>query len=787
MASLLSPIYIPNLVNGVSQQPPSLRLASQCQVQENFASSVVDGLKKRAPSSHVAKLSTGALASPYIHAINRDVDERYIVVLTDGDLVVYDMAGVAKTVAFPDGKTYLDAASPSTTMRAMTVADYTFVVNTGTAVAMDAATSASNRVEAMYFLQQISNSVSYNVTAGGVSASYTSPATGAVSTITATASLAATLSSGLGAGYTVTAFGPIVHVTRTDNADFTIKSSDSRGDTYSQVFKNTAQKFSELPIVSKVGFTVEILGDNTSNFDNYYVKFVPNNSAASFDSGQWQETVEPGIEYAFDQETMPHVLVREADGSFTFREQTWEDRIVGDAVSAENPSFVGGYISDVFLYKNRLGFLSADKVILSEVGQYFNFWPTTVLSILDTRRIDLAATHTKAVTLRAAVPFDEKLILLSDQTQFSFGGADTLTSKNAAATVTTEFGANLTIRPVSSGDRVYFPTRKGSFSGVREYFVNPDSSKDDAVDVTAHVPKYIPQDVTGIAASANESTVAVITSGDTSAIYIYNYFWENTKKLQSSWSKWTFENAAVLSIVFVESKLFVVLQRSDAVYLEALEVEDGNTDTGTTFLTHLDRRVTDTQCTSVTYDALTGLTTFALPFDTEAEPVYRVVSRYDGVQNVGEAASGLVVASTTTLTVNGDWSAKPVFIGQEYTSLYTFSQQYKRVTSGNTTTVAAGGSLYLRTLSLIYNDSGAFTLEVTHRHRPDEVSREVWNARVVGDVNNAIGALILRSGSHLSGVLADAKHCTISISSSSFLPCQFSSAEFLGSYTRISG
>ena len=37
---------IPNLINGVSQQPETLRLGSQGEVQENGLSSVVEGLRK---------------------------------------------------------------------------------------------------------------------------------------------------------------------------------------------------------------------------------------------------------------------------------------------------------------------------------------------------------------------------------------------------------------------------------------------------------------------------------------------------------------------------------------------------------------------------------------------------------------------------------------------------------------------------------------------------------------------------------------------------------------------
>ena len=51
---------ISNLINGVSQQPPSLRLASQCEVQENGMVTIAEGLKKRPPLENVKKIT------PYI-------------------------------------------------------------------------------------------------------------------------------------------------------------------------------------------------------------------------------------------------------------------------------------------------------------------------------------------------------------------------------------------------------------------------------------------------------------------------------------------------------------------------------------------------------------------------------------------------------------------------------------------------------------------------------------------------------------------------------------------------
>ena len=87
---------IPNLVQGISQQPEILRLNSQATSQVNGFSSVVEGLKKRPPTDYVAKLSSSSLANAYIHTINRDANERYVVVITNGDIAVWNIDGTSR-------------------------------------------------------------------------------------------------------------------------------------------------------------------------------------------------------------------------------------------------------------------------------------------------------------------------------------------------------------------------------------------------------------------------------------------------------------------------------------------------------------------------------------------------------------------------------------------------------------------------------------------------------------------------------------------------------------------
>lgn len=145
---------IPALYNGVSQQPPTIRLASQCEEQVNAWGSVVDGLCKRAPTTHIKQITGSNLETAYLHVINRDVSERYLVVVSNRDIKVYDMDGNPVPVDFPEGTNYLQVPSgkrADEVFALVTVADYTFVVNKAVLVQMAAAGADLNPPSSSYF------------------------------------------------------------------------------------------------------------------------------------------------------------------------------------------------------------------------------------------------------------------------------------------------------------------------------------------------------------------------------------------------------------------------------------------------------------------------------------------------------------------------------------------------------------------------------------------------------------------------------------------------------------
>ena len=92
---------IPNLINGISQQPPALRLSSQGEEQINCMPSPVEGLKKRSPMNHIAKVWPDSAGSkrPFVHLVDRDGTSQWIVYIQNGQIKVCDLDGTAYTAA----------------------------------------------------------------------------------------------------------------------------------------------------------------------------------------------------------------------------------------------------------------------------------------------------------------------------------------------------------------------------------------------------------------------------------------------------------------------------------------------------------------------------------------------------------------------------------------------------------------------------------------------------------------------------------------------------------------
>lgn len=821
---------IPNMLNGVSQQPDQLRFPTQGDVQENGYSSVVDGLAKRYPTEHVGKLINGAVGSCKVHVINRDDAEQYVVIVRDNAISVYDENGVAQNVTYGSGaQAYLDLDSgvdPAKVFKLLTVADYTFVVNTTKTVAMDTVNLTAARSDwSLLWVAQGAYETKYTVT-GTPSGSFTSGSGTSNTTGTHdgesftavsnadTALIAARLSASLTlpTNASKSRSGYIINIDKATSSTAILMSvSDGLGGGGLKLVGKSVESFDALPIIAPKGFKTEIVGSADGNEDNYWVEFQNDQSSSgTFGKGTWAETVAPGIQYKFDASTMPHVLVRtgfnNGVANFEFKKADWANREAGDTVTNPNPSFVGEKINQVFMFRGRLGFLAGENVVLSESAEFFNFWRTTVTTVLDTDPIDVQSAYPAVSPLRHAVQFDDRLVIFSDKAQFVLTAPNVLTPSSILMNVVGTYEFLPDCAPTLVGEQIYYGFDRGGHSGVRMVVANQDDTSILlSPDVSANVPKYIKGRLVELLGSSHDNIVVGWGDYDPSVLYVYKWLDSGRERVQASWSSWSFKGAFIRGMGWIKSTLYLVIERPEGLFLERILIEPNRTDPQSGFVTALDRRATPTVAS---YNATTNRTTFTVPYNVHNANRVRIVTKaveqssdYDfndltlnldgNSANVdlnfmlttveGGRVFPIVSASGSTVTVAGDARERPCWVGETYDFRYRFSIPYVRQDSERASSAITTGRLQLRNMFLRFVNSSYFKTTIGRRFGGVENS-SLYTGNVLGTGQSVLHDIAVDSGTFRVPVLARNDEAIIEITSDSHLPCSFAGAEIEATY-----
>lgn len=534
----------------------------------------------------------------------------------------------------------------------------------------------------------------------------------------------------------------------------------------------TVQKFEDLPDSATVGEIYKVLATDTA-FVPYYVK--------KSGTGIWDETVAPDLTNRIDPLTMPHALVRLDDGTFRFTPFAWDDRKVGDETSNPRPGFIGRYINKAFVHQNRLAFLYDENAILSAAGEFGRFFRVTQLDYLDSEPIDIAATTSRVSILQDAVPFNDGVMLFADQTQFSMSNGETgLSPTSLAVRPVTHYEVSRRAPPVTVGSEVYFTSDNAGFTTVYEYTRSPDSDTTSASNITAHVPRYIPAGVHRLIPSGDLNTIFVLTDGDPSAIYVYQFYWvDGSTKAQSAWHRWSLaDEDTILSGSYTSGVLSLVISRPSGVYLERIPLGSSGTGDITDRYPYLDRKV----LLEGVYDEETERTTFTLPEPAGTTEGYRLVRAADYPGDTANAplrTSGYLWAEDgSSVSVPGDVSAGSVWGGYVYQSRYRLSQPFLRRQDGS---AVISGRLQLRTLRMSFRNTASFYADVhPYGVGVTDPYRFTFTGQVVG--SGALNSRPQASGDVSIAVAANAETGVIDIINEDPFGFSFQSAEFEGFY-----
>lgn len=789
---------VKNLKGGISQQPDILRFSNQGAKQVNGWSSETQGLQKRPPTKFIKRLlATGALGTkPLIHMINRDSSERYYVAFTETGVSVYDLDGNQYTVRGYNG--YANTANPRTDLRLVTVADYTFVTNRTKVTAMGSTLTIPGYPE--LFRRGIVNvrggqygRLMQILINGGVYASIQMP-NGSAEKVPAgqpyagmnqvdmtdanwiANELCTQLVANLGgSGWSFVAGPGYVMIQANPGQSFTLQTKDGYGDQLMNAFIYQVQTFNKLPAQCVDGYVVEVTGESARAGDNYWVQY-------SLAGKVWKEVAKPGIISGFNNTTMPHALIRASDGQFDWTPLTWDGRSCGDDNTNPMPSFIGQTVNDIFFFRNRLGFLSGENVILSRTAKYFNFFPASVSTLSDDDPIDVAISHNRVSILKYAVPFSEQLLLWSDQAQFVLSSSGILSSKTVELDLTTEFDVSDGARPYGIGRGVYFAAPRASFTSLKRYYAIQDvSNVKSAEDVSAHVPSYLPNTVFSIAGSGTENFVSLVSNGQPGNVFIYKFLYLNETLQQQSFSHWNFgTDVKVLACNSIGSYMYLLLDRPEGIMLERIEFTQNTIDIAQEpYRTYMDQKRLiqigaydpDTNQSSNTILSILG----GLP---SADSVFYTIDQ-QGVllRHEGPWPSG------STLKFDGNRTGEYIIFGREYEFQYEFSKfLIKQTADDGSTSTEDIGRLQLRRAWLNYEFSGAFEINV------DNGSTQYIYAMSGGRLGTkmTLGELSLGTGQFKFPITGNALAQAVTITSSNPNPLNIIGCGWEGNYIRRS-
>jgi hypothetical protein len=585
-----------------------------------------------------------------------------------------------------------------------------------------------------------------------------------------------------------------VSVQRLDGTPFEMRPSDTQGDTLIKTAHRSEQLFSDLPIHAKVGMAIEIQGNPEEVESSYWVVFHDthdNKQIGEWSDGYWRESAKPGIKRSFDPTTMPHVIFRQANGEWqwspldghtyliagtSYTIPKWGERVAGDyEYTNKNPRFVGQKIRDICFHEGRLGLLSGDSLIFSETREPFNFFRLTVLNILDSDRIELAADLRDGDELTHVAPLGSDVVVFSNGRQYVVRAEGPLTPRTASFIEGGQFDASPTSMPIRRKDALVTSNIRGGKAAIFEFrSVGERRPSLDRLDLTAIASDYI-TNLWYLTGSPQTDMMVGLSTDTPDTLWVYTDYMNQGQRVMQAWQKWVWPNdPSIQAAWFEESLLYLVLSYGSSVRLVKIDCAY-HADDPEGGRVYLDCRVDEDDVTTSLTAGNTRNTVVTMPFSPPSD--VRCIEK----RTFKEIRVLSTDAASNTVTLEGDHESSEFFLGSTYSFRHDLSKIYR---SDENQAPVVGSDLFLDAGVINYHESSTFDVVITGR---DGTSyRTTMMGKFLGDGSNYQN-FTLSSGSLRFGVRGRSDERTISFQSDSPGPLQLVTADLLARITRARG
>lgn len=564
---------MPSLLQGVSQQIPRERQPGQLGALQNMLCDPVTGLRRRPPARSVSLTSMVAPADDFLFTayIERGTDGRHLLINTATgawQLLSKDTG----TLVNSGTSSYLQTSIGATSIQTASINGLTYILNTEkqpvTTVSntgrIDPSTTGFFYITTAAFEKTWSVTVqSADLPGGSVTGTTTSGSTENFGIQGKPAAVIDRLYTDL-----VTNGVPSANIVKFEQYLFFrglagINVTSDSGKTYA-VWSNQSRVDleSDLPASLPAAADGCMCRVGKAGSDPAYYRY-------DYGSRSWEEVGAYGSISSISN--MPLELA--ADDNIIVR--NFEGRLAGDDDTNKDPAFVeNGYITGIAAFQGRLVLLSGASVCMSASGLYQRFYRSTVTSLLDTDRIDIASASAQDSVFRTAIQFNRDLAVFGDSMQAVVPGGNALTPTNASISLTSEFSCDSRVVPVVTGQTVLYANRRNqNYAGLLEFIPSAyTSSQYVSQDATVHLPKYIPGRIMGMDVSSVTNIGFFRYSGERNSLLVYEFLWgSDGAKSQAAYHKWVLP-ATILSM-HAQSELMYLFVRGANGNVQALQVD----------------------------------------------------------------------------------------------------------------------------------------------------------------------------------------------------------------------
>tara|TARA_R100000700_G_scaffold2386_2_gene5126 strand:- start:305 stop:3454 length:3150 start_codon:yes stop_codon:yes gene_type:complete len=496
------------------------------------------------------------------------------------------------------------------------------------------------------------------------------------------------------------------------------------------VFTDSVKDVTELPNQCKHGYVVKVANSEAEE-DDYYVKFFGDNDRDG--NGVWEECAKPGTNIEYDKATLPIQIVRQssttqdqsgnthANGWFKISQIDWENALVGDTdEDGTNPraSFVGKTINKMMFWRNRLIMLSDENIIMSQAGDFYNFWAKTALTSTPTDVIDISCSSEFPAIIFDGIQTNSGLVLFTKNQQFLLAtDSDVLSPLTAKVNTIASYNFNHTTNPISLGTTIAFLDNAGKYSRLWEMTQVSREGEPQVLDQSKVVSRLLNNNVTQIS-NSKENGVLFFSEKGTSTLFGYRYFSVAGERLQQAWFTWELQGLIQTHCV-LDDALYVVVRNNSKDQMLRFDLKrETSTDLITSgtdeFRIHLDNSETVTIASNA-YNSTTDKTTFSKPSGFEGSNQLAIIE--DNGTNITRYAE--VTVNGSNLEITGDWSNGTYILGYLFDMQVEFPRFYTKKTEGTTTTSDTRASLVLHRVKLNLGANGLYKTILKRIGKPD--------------------------------------------------------------------